>query len=488
MKRKLINTLFGFLILLFVTSCSKDNTETGGTETPTPNPNPGTPTPTELKLPRKEMRAAWIATVWNLDWPKSNVEATQKKEFTDLLDRLKTLKFNAIFFQIKGLGDAYYNSPYEPWSASITGTRGTAPNYDVLKFLIDESHARGIEFHAWMNPYRISTRAAGGPAYPSLHSSIDASWVKDYSTIRIYNPALPEVRQRLNDIVKDVITKYDVDGIHFDDYFYPSGVTHDDAADYTKYGAGYTSVANFRRGNVDKAIEGVFNTIKNTKPQVIFSVSPAPNKDDNFNALYADIAKWTQAGWVDILIPQLYQAIGNSYNPFEGNLSIWSQFRGKAKLVIGHGYYKFGASDGGAAFQNTQELTNQFNLVRRNTNTVGSSIYSSRDIIANRIGITNVLQTLYAKDVIMPFAGREVAAAPPLPTNLAINGSELSWAGSGSNIRFAVYYFTTLTAEGELVGVTSSNKMTITKNGHYCVTALNVDHVESKTSTTIEKK
>lgn len=482
MKLKIINAILAIFVGLFIISCSKDSPGAGGGETPTPNPgNPSTPT---LKFPRKEMRAAWIATVWGLDWPKSTVEATQKKEYTDMLDRLKALKFNAVFFQIKGLGDAYYDSPYEPWSQYITGTRGKAPNYDVLKFVIDEAHARGIEFHAWMNPYRIST----AQPYPALHPSIDPSWVKDYPSIRIYNPALPEVRQRLNDIVKDVITKYDVDGIHFDDYFYPSGVTHDDAAEFAKYGAGYSNVANFRRGNVDKAIEGVYNTIKATKPQVVFSVSPAPNKDNNFNSLFADIAKWTQSGWVDILIPQLYQEIGNSYNPFEGNLSVWSQFRGKAQLVIGHGYYKFGAADGGNAFQNTKQLEDQFELVRRNAYTVGSAIYSARDVLANRIGITNVLENLYAKDVLMPFAGREVAPEPPVPGNITLNGSDLSWSGSGNKTRFAVYYFSSLTAEGELVGVTTSNKMTVSKAGHYCVTAVNEDHKESKASNTIEKK
>lgn len=470
-------TLFSILVLY---SCSKSSDGPGTIPSPEPEP----PISTTLKLPRKEMRAAWFATVWELDWPGVRGEVAQKQKFRDMLDRLQELKFNAVFFQIKGLGDAFYDSPYEPWSAAISGVRGISPGYDVLKFLIDESHARGIEFHAWMNPYRIST----APPYPALHSSIDPTWIKDYSTIRIYNPALPEVRQRLNDIVKDVITKYDVDGIHFDDYFYPSGVTHDDAAEYIKYGTGYSSVADFRRGNVDKAIEGVYNTIKSTKPAVVFSISPAPNKDNNFNSLYADIAKWTVSGWVDILIPQLYQEIGNSFNPFEGNLSIWSQFRGKAQLVIGHGYYKFGASDGGAAFQNTQQLVNQFELVRRNSFTVGSAIYSARDIIANRIGITDKLAELYAKDVLMPFAGREVATPPTTPSNLKLSSNELSWASSGSNFKFAVYYFSNLATEGELVGITTTNKINISKNGYYAVTALNVDNLESKTSNSIEKK
>jgi len=469
-------------VLLF-SACSKDSDGPGATPEPNPNPNPPA---TELKFPRKEMRATWFATVWELDWPGVRGEAAQKQKFITMLDRLKELKFNAIFFQVKGLGDAFYNSPYEPWSAAISGTRGVDPGYDVLKFLIEESHARGIEFHAWMNPYRISTRAVGGPAYPALHSSIDASWVKDYPAIRIYNPAIPEVRQRLNDIVKDLITKYDVDGIHFDDYFYPTGVTHDDAADYTKYGAGYTSVASFRRGNVDKTIEGVFNTIKATKPQVVFSVSPAAERAHSYNNLFADVPKWTSSGWVDILIPQLYQRIGNTINSFESTLADWTQFRGKSKLVVGHALYRFGTSDAG--FGSGQELVNQFARVRLNEHAVGSAMYSMKSIIENKIDITNTLKELYSKDVLMPFVGREVAAAPAVPSSLKLTGNELSWTGSGSNIRFAVYYFNSLTAEGELVGVTTSNKFNVTKNGHYVVTALNVDHVESKASTPVEKK
>lgn len=469
--------LVGLAVLL--NSCSKSDGPGGS------GPEPDPPA-TDLKFPKKEMRAAWFATVWELDWPGVRGEAAQKQKYREMLDRLKALKFNAVFFQVKGMGDAFYNSPYEPWSAAISGTRGVDPGYDVLQFLIDETHARGMEFHAWMNPYRISTRASSATAFPALHASVDPSWIKDYETIRIYNPAISEVRQRLNDIVKDLISKFNVDGIHFDDYFYPSGQTHQDDADFEKYGAEYSKKEDFRRANVDKAIEGVFNTIKATKQEVVFSVSPAPNKTDNFNNLYADVAKWTSSGWVDILIPQLYQEIRNSYNPFEGNLATWTQFRGKAGLVIGHGFYKFGASDGGAAFQNVDQLARQFDLVRKNKYAVGSAMYSARDVIANRIGITNKLAELYANDVLMPFFGREVAAKPITPTNVKITGNELTWTVSG-NVKSAVYYFSTLTAEGELLALTEATKLTISKAGYYCVTAVNIDHVESKESAMIKK-
>lgn len=472
---------------LLLHSCSKDVDGTGTTLTPNPEPEV-----TELKFPKKEMRAAWIATVWGIDWPTSKEMNAQKKQYTDLLDRLKQLKFNTVFVQVRGMGDAFYNSPYEPWSGNITGTRGKDPGYDVLKFMLDEAHARGLEFHAWINPYRIATRAGSGTPYPALHSSIDAKWVVDHEKIQIYNPALPEVRQRLSDIVKDLITKYNVDGLHMDDYFYPdpssAGTLQSDDADFEKYKGTFTNKNDWRRDNVDKAIELIYNTIKTNKPQVVFSISPAASRSYNYNTLYADLPKWTSAGWVDILIPQLYQEIGNTSNPFERNLADWVQFRGKSQVVIGHGYYKFGASDGGAKFQNVQELVDQFNLVRNNRYAVGSAIYSARDILANRIGISDKLAELYSKEVLMPFAGREVAAAPATPTNFKLAGNELSWSGSTPGIRYAIYYFSSPTAEGELITVTTSQTYNVSKNGYYVVTAVNADHVESKPTTLLEKK
>src|SRR5699024_4901793 len=171
------------------------------------------------------------------------------------------LNINAVFFQVKGMGDAYYDSPYEPWSISITGTRGKDPGYDILQFLIEETHARDMEFHAWMNPYRIATRADNGAMYPDLHPSIEPGWVVSHEKIQIYNPAVPEVRERLTDIVRDLIQKYDVDGIHFDDYFYPdpssAGRMVSDREDFEKYGEGFHSIEDFRRDNVNQAIRMV---------------------------------------------------------------------------------------------------------------------------------------------------------------------------------------------------------------------------------------
>src|SRR5690606_30184676 len=212
MKRFALYSIAFLLFSIFLASCKKDDI----------NPEPIEPDPPvtedELVFPKKEMRAVWVTTAWGLDWPQSdhNIES-QKLQYIEYLDRFNELNINAIFFQVKGMGDAFYDSPYEPWSVAITGVRGQDPGYDVLKFMIDEAHARGIEFHAWMNPYRIATRANAGTSYPALHNSIESEWVVSHEKIQIYNPALPEVRERLANIVKELITSYPVDGIHFDD-------------------------------------------------------------------------------------------------------------------------------------------------------------------------------------------------------------------------------------------------------------------------------
>ena len=484
--RKISLHLVAMLVLaLLLNACKKDS--------PTPvAPGPG-PTPPPVVepnapiLPKKEMRGVWIASVFGLDWPQSvyNVEA-QKKQYTDYLDKFKAMNINAIYFQVKGMGDAFYNSPYEPWSASITGTRGQNPGYDVLKFMIDEAHARDIEFHAWMNPYRISTRVAGG-SFAALPSSIDPTWVVDFPTIRIYNPALPEVRQRLVDIVKDMITKYDVDGIHFDDYFYPEGVTFSDQGDFTRYGAGISSIQNFRRDNVDKAIKGVYDAIVATKPSVVFSVSPAPEINKNFNTLYADVVKWNREGWVDVVIPQLYQEIGNRFNDFQLRLGEWSQNSFKAALMVGYGFYKFGDPTAPSAFQTSAQLQSQFDLANLNPKVVGSVMYSAKYFAPNKVGITDKLTTIYQNPAVMPFLGRSVAPAPVPASNVRLENGELKWGTTG-NVKSVVYYFADAKKVGKVLVITKLNTISVVNKGFYSVSTLNADSQESKPSNLIELK
>lgn len=477
--------ILSIAVLLF-NSCSKKNSDI---VTPI-DPKPPVQT-TDLILPKKEMRAVWLTTAWGIDWPQADYTMeSQKMQYIGYLEKLKELNFNTIIFQVKPMGDAFYQSAYEPWSAAITGVRGKNPGYDVLKFMIDEAHARGIEFHAWMNPYRIGTRASSASAYPALHESIPASWVVSHEKIQIYNPAVPEVRQRLADIVKDMILKYNVDGIHFDDYFYPdpaaAGTMVSDTQDYSKYGAGYSTIQDFRRANVDLAIKAVHDVILATRPEVVFSVSPAASRAYNLNTLYADIVKWCQEGWIDILMPQLYQEIGNPSNDFQQNLNIWTQFSYKASVVVGHALYKFGDATAGTAFQSTAELEKQFSLTKGNKKVLGNAQYSAKYLMQNKISITNKLAEIYKNKAVMPFFGRNIAALPATPVNLRIENSSLKWNGTAT--QFVVYYFTDLKKEGRVLAITKDPSLPVTENGYYAVTALNADYAESKITASVEKK
>lgn len=484
--RKKIYYYILFLLSAFVISCKDD---IPGTDTPDePDPKPGD----KLIFPKKEMRSVWITTAWELDWPMGKYGAqAQKDQYIQYLDRLKELNINAVIFQVKPMGDAFYNSPYEPWSVSITGQRGKDPGYDVLKFLIDEAHKRDIEFHAWMNPYRIATRANNATSYPALHPSVNPAWVVSHEKIQIYNPALPEVRQRLADIVKDLITKYNVDGIHFDDYFYPdpssAGAMVSDTSDYQKYGAGYGSIEDFRRANVDIAIKGIHDAIVATKPEVIFTISPAANPDYNLNTLFADVRKWCQEGWLDVVMPQLYQEVGNPYNNFQDRLSWWTQYSYTAAPMIGHALYKFGDGTSPSAFQSTLELQRQFDLTGKNQKVMGNAMYSARFVLFNNIGIIDKLADIYKKPAVIPFLGREVAPAPAKPTNVKIENGQLTWSKQ-ENLRSVVYHFPDIKKEGVVLAISNNTSLPVTSGGSYCVATINSDNKESEPSEIVEKR
>ncbi|MFA6361019.1 MAG: family 10 glycosylhydrolase [Dysgonamonadaceae bacterium] len=484
--KKLSKLYFLLALSIFYFSCSKDDPIIDKPEPPEP--------PVDEKpviFPKKEMRAVWIATAWGLDWPQGEYSAdTQKRQYITYLDRFKNLNINAVFMQVKPMGDAFYDSSYEPWSASITGTRGNAPNYDVLKFLIDEAHVRDIEFHAWMNPYRIATRASTATSYPALHPSVDPSWVVSHEKIQIYNPALPEVRKRLADITKELITKYDVDGIHFDDYFYPApsaaGTMVSDAADYQKFGQGYSNIEDFRRANVDKAIKDVHDAIVATKPEVVFSVAPTSDNNYNMNTLFADVTKWDKEGWLDIVIPQLYHETDHPTAAFNLRLSWWSQYNYNAGLMVGHGLYRFGDPSLPPSLQTTAELQKQFDLTRRNKKVVGNIMYRALNVMENKIGITDQLGAIYKNLAVRPFLGRAVAPAPAEPTNVRLESGTLRWSTSG-NVQSVIYYFEDLEKEGIVFAITDKNSYQAGPAGYYCVSTINADNKESKPSKMLKK-
>jgi uncharacterized lipoprotein YddW (UPF0748 family) len=472
-------------LVAFFASCNKDDGPGGG-ETPPPAP----PVEEEDALPPKEMRAVWIATESSIDWPRSTAMAAQKKEYTDYLDKFVELNINTVFVQVRPRADAFYNSPYESWSRFITGTAGKDPGYDVLQFFIDEAHARNLEFHAWLNPFRIDTRASKTGAYIALDPKIPKEWVKDYDRWRIYNPALPDVQQRVADIVKHMITNYDVDGIHFDDYFYPdpgyyasTGV--DDAEEYARYGTEYATVQDFRFGNVNTVVQKIQKTIADNKPGVVFSISPTSNVNYN-KSLYADVEKWCKEGWIDVVIPQIYQQTGSAQNEFNYFVDYWPHSSFQVVPMIGYAIHKFGDPAAGAKFQNPSELVEQFRLAGLQKKIQGSVLYNTSSVVANKVGVTDALKNIYKYPAVRPFLGRKTLSDPKTPDNVALNGATLSWNAYG--LQAVVYVTPENATEPHVVTITSASSYRVSEKGQYVVTAVNKDNNESRISSPVTYK
>lgn len=489
---KNINILLLILATVFIWSCKDDEV----TETPDNG----------IKLPRKELRGVWIASVDNIDWPskKTLTAAQQQQEFIDYLESFKKYNINAIFMQIRPTADAFYPSTLEPWSQFFTGTQGTSPGYDPLDFMIKEAHKRGIEFHAWINPYRIANNhATFAPAASHIYKT-HAEWTMIYNNkLLMFRPALPEVRSFFFSVVEDIITKYDVDGIHLDDYFYPypaAGATIDDIADYDKYGKSkFASIEDFRRDNVNQAIEGVHKLIKAKRPDVLFSVSPyavwrnrtddpnGSNTSDpttNYDALYADIRLWCEKGWLDFVIPQLYASTENSAANFKRLVEWWPKNTFNTPVMVGYPLYKFGVAAEGAVFQDPIELEMLYFYGRRQVSIQGGILYNASAIKNNKIDICTTLAKVHAEPTLIPFMGRKSLPDPKAVANLKVASNVLTWDNAGTDLRYAVYKVDSNI--GKLVTVITANTYTPAESGEYVVTVINKDNTESPVSDVVK--
>ncbi len=361
----------------------------------------------------KEMRAAWISTVYNIDWPSTkNNESKQKQEYINLLDKLQSTGINTVVVQVRPKSDAIYKSTINTWSEYLTGVQGKDPGYDPLPFLIEEAHKRGMEFHAWFNPYRITMADESLTKLPANHPAIkNPGWVVKHGNKYYYNPGLPEVKKYIVDSVMEVVNKYDIDGVHFDDYFYP-GVSFDDADAYSKYGNGVNK-DDWRRENVNDLLRQVKAAVKASKPNVVFGVSPAgiwrnksaseptgsdTNGNESYVGTYADTRAWIKQGLVDYVVPQLYWPIGLKAADYSKLVAWWAnEVKGtNVDLYIGQGIYKQGQSSYGG--QNiAKEIVQQVELNRKYPEIKGSMYFSAKDII-NSTSLQNDLKKLYPKD------------------------------------------------------------------------------------------
>jgi len=410
--------------------------------------------------PAREFRAAWVATVANIDWPSSKALSTQeqKAELVAILDRAVQLKLNAIIFQVRPACDAMYASRIEPWSEYLTGTMGKAPEpyYDPLAFAVAEAHQRGLELHAWFNPYRAKLRSATSPVAPTHISKVRPQLVRQYGEFLWLDPGEKEVQDYSLKVVMDVVNRYDVDGIHFDDYFYPykardgSGRELDfpDDPSWQRFGAGgKLSRDDWRRENVNVFIQRVYKAIKVAKPWVKFGVSPFgiwrpkyPPTIEGFDAyasLYADSRKWLLSGWLDYFAPQLYWAIDPPAQSFPVLLRWWAGQNPKARILCpGMDSTKVGRSRSGRGWQ-PQEIVNQIRLTRTQRGVNGHIHWNMKSLMRN-LTFDDVLRSeVYQQPALMPPApwlGRSRPGKPKLTVAHGASGSrlELRWAPSGS--------------------------------------------------------
>lgn len=367
--------------------------------------------------PEYEFRGVWIATVDNIDWPPKGVTnpAQQKADFIQQLDLHQRNGINAVIVQIRPAADAFYASPYEPWSQWLTGTQGkpTFPFYDPLVFMIEEAHKRGMEFHAWLNPYRANFNIRTASISPDHITRKHPEWFLTYGDKKYFDPANKLGQEFVVNVVKDIVKRYDIDAIHMDDYFYPyriPGKEFPDAASYRKSGSPL-SKDDWRRANVDSIIEKISVAIKAGKPFCKFGISPFsvwrnlsqdPEGSDtkagvtNYDDLYADILLWLKNGWIDYVAPQLYLEIGHDKIPFETMVDWWSKHNYGKHVYIGHGIYR--VNERSAAWKRPAELPNQIKLVREYPELKGSIFYNSSAFERNPNGWNDSLRNNYYKE------------------------------------------------------------------------------------------
>lgn len=367
--------------------------------------------------PEYEFRGVWIATVDNIDWPPRGVTnpAQQKADFIQQLDLHQRNGINAVIVQIRPAADAFYASPYEPWSQWLTGIQGkpTFPFYDPLVFMIEEAHKRGMEFHAWLNPYRANFNIRTASISPDHITRKHPEWFLTYGDKKYFDPANQLGQEFVVNVVKDIVKRYDIDAIHMDDYFYPyriPGKEFPDAVSYRKSGSPL-SKDDWRRANVDSIIEKISVAIKAEKPFCKFGISPFsvwrnlsqdPEGSDtkagvtNYDDLYADILLWLKKGWIDYVAPQLYLEIGHDKIPFETMVDWWSKHSYGKHIYIGHGIYR--VNERSPAWKNPAELPNQIKLVREYPEIKGSIYYNSSAFERNPNGWNDSLRNNYYKE------------------------------------------------------------------------------------------
>lgn len=393
-------------------------------------------------IPKTEFRGVWIATVVNIDWPQRGGDPweKQKEDYLRILNFYKDLNFNAVVVQIRTAGDAFYNSNLSPWSRFLSGAEGIAPETDQnpLKWLIREAHIRGFEFHAWLNPYR-ATFDLNTEVLSENHDYFKhPDWMIKYGKKYYYDPGLPEVQNHMVSIIEEVVTQYDIDAIHFDDYFYPytiMGEVFNDSTSFLSHNPAKLSLENWRRSNIDTLVKKTHLAIKHQKPWVQFGISPFgvwknkttdPRGSDTkagqttYEDLYADPLLWMEYGWIDYLVPQIYWSLKLQVASHRVLLDWWAENYKKSNLYIGNGAYKV-RNNSDKAWNKKKELPKQLRLARKTQAVQGNVFFSARSLMSENKDVVNYIKKeLYSYPSLTPVSPLITPEDEPLPVLVKI--------------------------------------------------------------------
>lgn len=405
--------------------------------------------------PKREMRGVWVATFQSLDWPSSTNPSLQRSDFGNKMQIMRETNINAVFVQVRSECDAIYPSTLEPWSAVFTGTQGVAPSpvYDPLLYMIGECRSRGLEFHAWFNPFRAVNNFNNINNYAANHiAKLKPEWLLAQENLRILDPGIPAVRDYVISVLMDVVRRYDIDGVHLDDYFYPyppanvANAFNDDAT-YNADPRGFPNTtagrANWRRDNINIFIQRLYDSIKTEKPWVKFGISPfgiwrnqgsdpngsATNGLQSYSDIYADSRAWLQNQWVDYLTPQIYWSIGFGAADYSVLVPWWNGVANGRHIYTGHAAYKI-ANNSDLNWNNPSQINNQIRLNRTYSNIYGSCFFRIKNLMDNPLFVRDSLvKYVYnSKTALLPVMPWRDNTPPQPVTNLTatVNGADIT--------------------------------------------------------------
>ena len=469
--------------------------------------------------PKREFRGAWVTTVYQEQYARQSTDQN-KKYLRDLLDKLQETGVNVVLFQARPSADAFYDSNYEPWSRYLTkGGKAPNPYWDPLQFMVDECHQRGMELHAWLNPYRVTTSKNEKLPAGHLYYKEPERFIRYPGDGKIYfDPGLPQNRDFIVKVVEDIISRYDVDGIHFDDYFYPypaNGKKFPDEKSYSKYGKGQ-KLADWRRGNVDKLIEDIHHCIRQSKtPWVRFGVSPfgiwrnkasdARGSDtnglQNYDDLYADVLLWANKGWVDYLIPQLYWELDHKKASSLKLIDWWdNSVDPQCHVYIGQDVERTMKAPDISPSKEKNQLRHKIELTRSKANVLGNCWWPAYALTSDSYGAATALKRwAQSTAALVPPYTSISTGLPDKVKGLKFKANTLYWKKKEAEgkttdaVKYVVYRF----EQGEdmdfdnpekIYAITADNEIRIHRRGVYAVTAIDRVNNESKPSKCIAVK